>query len=59
MDNPVPPSDWLYEALRNLNNARDAMRSTEVKHREAAVYAITEAEKDIAHVIGILVEQVP
>jgi len=59
VENPVTPSDYMMEALINLHKARIAMQGREVRHREAAFYAIAEAEKDIAHVLGMLVEEVP
>ena len=59
MDNPVTPSDYMMEALANLHKARIAMQGREVRHREAAFHAIAEAEKDISHVLGMLVEEVP
>lgn len=51
-------SDHLAEALYRLNLAREAMRDEPVRHREAAVHAITEAEKSIAHVVGLIAERV-
>lgn len=56
---PTTLSDHLAESLYRLNLARDAMRDEPVRHREAAVHAITEAEKSIAHVIGLIAERVP
>ena len=55
---PYLLSDHLAEALYRLNLAREAMREEPVKHREAAIYAVTEAEKAIAHVIGLIAERV-
>lgn len=55
---PYLLSDHLAEALYRLNLAREALRGEPVKHREAAVHAITEAEKSIAHVVGLIAERV-
>lgn len=54
---PYLLSDHLAEALFRLNLAREAMRDNPVRHREAAVHALTEAEKSIAHVIGLISER--
>jgi len=55
---PYLLSDHLAEALYRLNLCREAMRDNPVRHREAAVHALTEAEKSISHVIGLISEQV-
>ncbi len=55
---PYLLSDHLAEALYRMNLAREALRDTPVKHREAAIHAITESEKAIAHVIGLISERV-
>lgn len=55
---PYLLSDYLAEALYRLNLCREAMRDNPVRHREAAVHALTEAEKSISHVIGLISEQV-
>ena len=55
---PMLLSDHLAEALYRLNLAREAMRDNPVRHREAALHAVSEAEKSISHVIGLISEQV-
>jgi hypothetical protein len=55
---PYLLSDHLAEALYRLNLAREAMRDNPVRHREAALHALVEAEKSIAHVIGLIAERV-
>ena len=47
-------SEHLSEALYQLNLARDRMRSEQIAHREAAAHALAEAERCIAHVIGLI-----
>ena len=53
------PSDYLAEALYQLNLARDEIRKKHVRHPEAALYALSQAELNIGHVIGCITEQVP
>ena len=53
------PSDYLAEALHQLNLAREEIRKKHVRHPEAALHALSEAEKNIGHVIGCIAEQVP
>jgi hypothetical protein len=55
---PCLLSDYLAEALYRLNLCREAMRDNPIRHREAALYALAEAEKNIAHVIGLIAERV-
>jgi hypothetical protein len=49
----------LAEALYQLNLARDEIRKKHVRHPEAALYALSQAELNIGHVIGCITEQVP
>ena len=55
---PYLLSDHLAEALYRLNLAREAMRDNPVRHREAALHAVAEAEKSISHVVGLISEKV-
>jgi len=55
---PYLLSDHLAEALYRLNLAREAIKDNPVRHREAALHALAEAEKNIGHVIGCIVERV-
>ena len=55
---PYLLSDHLAEALYRLNLAREAMNDNPVRHREAALHALAESEKAIAHVIGLISERV-
>lgn len=55
MNNPMLLSDYILEALANLDRARKAVADEKLVRREAVVHAITEAEKDLAHVLGLLV----
>lgn len=51
---PMLLSDYILEALANLDRARKAVQDEKIVHRQAVVHAITEAEKDLAHVLGLI-----
>lgn len=52
---PSPLSDHLAEALSHLKQVRELARTANLeRHREAVVHEITEAEKSIARMIGLV-----
>jgi hypothetical protein len=51
---PTLLSDYLAEALHQLNLARKEVQRAHLRHPEAALHAIAEAEKDISHVVGLI-----
>ena len=59
MNEPTLLSDYLAEVLYRLNLIREATRTEPLAHREAVLHAIAEAEKSIAHVIGLITSRVP
>ena len=55
MPNPVTLSDHLAEALAHMNRVRELARTANLeRHREAVIHEVTEAEKSIARVIGLV-----
>jgi DNA-binding HxlR family transcriptional regulator len=47
-------SDHILEALSSLAMARRAVTEESPVRREAVVYSITEAEKSLGHVLGLI-----
>ena len=56
MNSPIPLllSDYILEALSSLAMARRAVTEESPVRREAVVYSITEAEKSLGHVLGLI-----
>ena len=56
MNSPIPLllSDYILEALSSLSQARRAVTEESPVRREAVVYSITEAEKSLGHVLGLI-----
>ena len=52
--NPLLLSDHILEALAALSQARRAVTEESPVRREAVVYSITEAEKSLGHVLGLI-----
>ena len=52
--NPLLLSDYILEALASLSQARRAVTEESPVRREAVVYSITEAEKSLGHVLGLI-----
>ena len=54
MDQALLLSDHILEALSSLAMARRAVTEESPVRREAVVYSITEAEKSLGHVLGLI-----
>ena len=54
MNQPHLLSDYIMEALAAIGRARSAVVDEKIVRREAVVYAIADAERSLAHVLGLI-----